>query len=146
MIRAIVFLAFVAIATATPFKSCKNGLAPVYVDIPGCDSLPCKFIRGRDIAADVDFLIDHTVSTLNTKVMATSLGVTIEYPLPDPNACNGLTNSECPLKDGEEVIYHLEMPILSIYPKVRVDLEFSFLDQNKQVVACFEVSGTVVDS
>lgn len=62
--------------------------------------------------------LEHDIKAMKAKVLAVALGVQTNYPLPTPDACQGLINAECPLDKGEEVTYQFEMPILQSFPKV----------------------------
>lgn len=71
--------------------------------------------------------------------MVTVMGATIQYPYPEQDACKSLTNGECPLKKDAKVTYNLEMPISKSYPSVTINIEFSLLDEKKNVQVCFNV-------
>jgi Niemann-Pick C2 protein len=59
------------------------------------------------------------VKSLNAKVKATVLGITVDYPLPQPDACKSLIDSACPLEAGDLATYKLTLPITPIIPTVR---------------------------
>jgi Niemann-Pick C2 protein len=61
---------------------------------------------------------EKNVKNLNVKVKATVLGLTVDYPLPEPNACNSLIDSACPLEAGDLATYELKLPITAIIPTV----------------------------
>lgn len=77
---------------------------------------------------------------------ATALGITAPYELPAERAaaCNWLVQSRCPLSPGEEVTYHLSMPVTAIYPLVSVTIEIDLVDQSGQSHGCFVVDARVV--
>ena len=54
-------------------------------------------------------------------------------------------DSECPLDEGEEVTYGLKMPILKVYPKVSLLLEFALIDSHNNVHSCFKINAKVVN-
>ncbi|XP_068081545.1 NPC intracellular cholesterol transporter 2 [Anabrus simplex] len=145
MFRLLAVTLLVAAASATSFDKCTSGPSPLEVRVSGCDTQPCEFKRGKNIVAEVDFAIDHTVSKLTPQVKATAAGITIDYPLPQQDGCKSITNSECPLGAGEEVTYRLEMPILQAYPLIKVDIQLTLVDQDKKPVECFRITGQVVN-
>lgn len=55
---------------------------------------------------------------LEAKVRATAWNGTINYPLPEPNACNTLISSKCPLESGDVATYRLFMHLIPILPSV----------------------------
>jgi Niemann-Pick C2 protein len=68
----------------------------------------------------LSFLTAKSIKNLKAKVRATALGVTVEYPLPEPNACNSLVDSACPIEAGDFVTYNLEFPISAAIPQVSI--------------------------
>jgi Niemann-Pick C2 protein len=58
------------------------------------------------------------VKNLEAKVRATAFGLTINYPLPEPDACKGLIDSACPLESGDLATYKLGMHLTEIIPEV----------------------------
>lgn len=73
------------------------------------------------------------------------MGITIEYPYPEQDACKSLTNGKCPLSEGDEATYNLKMPISESYPSVTLTIEFSLIDENDNVQVCFKVDGKVTN-
>ncbi|XP_063982037.1 NPC intracellular cholesterol transporter 2-like [Diachasmimorpha longicaudata] len=130
----------------TPFTKCKTGgPPPESLRIKGCNTTPCKFIKGTDIKAEWDFNVVADTDDLHPKVLVKVAGFTIDYPLPEQDACKSLTNGECPLEKGELVSYGLKMPILKMYPSTKLHLTFSLVDQHKNTQVCFEVDAAVID-
>lgn len=72
-------------------------------------------------------------------------GLGIPYDIGQENACDTLTNTECPLDVGEQITYALSMPVLSSYPLVSLTIEFALTDDNNQVQVCFRVPVRVAD-
>nr|CAD7610736.1 unnamed protein product [Timema genevievae] len=155
-------------AIATTFDSCTDGgAAPTAVAVAGCAEQPCDFApgtkvvvdvdftvgkrrcvgigcsRGTKVVVDVDFTVDEDVSALAAHVFATVQGLTIEYTLDNPNACELLKDSTCPLDDGEAATYHLEVEIPDITLKSEVLLKFYLEDQSSERVTCFQLDGQV---
>ena len=61
---------------------------------------------------------DQDTDELQATVTAYALGITIDFPLKQNNACRSLTNAECPLDRYEEVTYKLELDVDKQYPSV----------------------------
>ncbi|XP_062564566.1 NPC intracellular cholesterol transporter 2-like [Armigeres subalbatus] len=120
--------------------------SPSAVRIENCDSQPCLLPRGSDANMAMDFTALQEVTDLRPLVRATALGITVPYELPAERAaaCNWLVLSRCPLSTGEEVTFHLSMPITAIYPLVGVTIEIDLVDQTQQSHGCFIVDARVV--
>ncbi|XP_053688790.1 NPC intracellular cholesterol transporter 2 homolog a-like [Sabethes cyaneus] len=130
-----------------PVRPCA-GVRPLpgIVRIENCPSMPCRMVRGTDVNMAMDFTALQDVTTLRTEVMATALGITGPYELPAERsaACNWLVQARCPLSAGEDLTYHLSMPITAIYPLVSVTIEIDVVDQTTQSQGCFVVDTVVV--
>ncbi|XP_047366452.1 NPC intracellular cholesterol transporter 2-like [Vespa velutina] len=140
-----ILLAFyIGSSVQTEYRKCEGGLPePNELRIKGCDKLPCSFVKGTDLKAQWDFTVTADTAVLKPQVKVTVLGITTEYEYPRPDGCKDLINGECPLEKGELVTYTLSMPILKIYPNIRLDIEFSLLDENKNSQVCFVIEGKV---
>ncbi|XP_055600341.1 NPC intracellular cholesterol transporter 2-like [Uranotaenia lowii] len=132
--------------TQVPVRPCTGSErpAPRAVRLEHCPSLPCHLRRGHDANMVMDFTNNHAASNLNTHVEATALGVTGPYNLPDDRAaaCNWMVDARCPLSVGEDLIYHLSMPVTAIYPLVSVAIEIE-LRSDAGVHACFVIDAVV---
>lgn len=103
-------------------------------------------IRGQDAVLEIDFTAYNGAEKLVPEVVATALGVTLPFPLPDDrtDACLHLIGSSCPLSRNEDVTYKLNMPVLAIYPLVSLTIQIGLKDENNDVVTCFRVDAVVV--
>lgn len=85
------------------------------------------------------FALDKDTNKLKPQVYATVSNVKIPYPLPQKDGCTTLLKSQCPLDAGEEATFVFNMYIENFYPKISVLIEFSLLDQNDDVVVCYNL-------
>lgn len=60
----------------------------------------------------------HDLDTFEPKVLATALGLDIDYPLNESEGCKELVDDECPLEEGQRVIYATTMEIKKSFPTV----------------------------
>ncbi|XP_011876344.1 PREDICTED: epididymal secretory protein E1 [Vollenhovia emeryi] len=128
----------------TSYDPCDDGPGPRSLRVDGCDSSPCKLHRGTDLTAQWDFVANADAKTLKPRVRVTIMGVTIDYPYPEQDACKSLTNGKCPLSKGDEATYNLKMPISESYPSITLTIEFALVDENdNNVQVCFKLDGTV---
>ncbi|XP_058460795.1 NPC intracellular cholesterol transporter 2 homolog a-like [Malaya genurostris] len=130
-----------------PARSCANGQpSPKTVRIENCPAFPCNLPRGTDANMVMEFSAARDATNLNTTVLATALGITGPYQLPAERAaaCNWLVQSRCPISSGEDLIYHLSMPITAIYPLVSVTIQIDIIDNTEQSQGCFIVDARVV--
>ncbi|XP_055534967.1 NPC intracellular cholesterol transporter 2-like [Wyeomyia smithii] len=121
---------------------------PAIVRIENCPEMPCRMVRGSNVNMAMDFTALQDASVLRTEAMATALGITGPYELPAAisAACNWLVQARCPLSAGEDITYHLSMPITAIYPLVSVTIEIDLVDETTQSQGCFVIDTVVVAS
>ncbi|XP_015179260.1 PREDICTED: protein NPC2 homolog [Polistes dominula] len=135
----------IASSMQSEYLKCSSGEPePLALRIEGCDKLPCSLVRGTNLKAQWDFKVTSNTANLKPRVRVTVLGVTTDYNYPYPNACKDLVNGECPLEKGEEVTYSLSMPILKVYPILKLDIEFALVDDRNEAQVCFKINGKVV--
>lgn len=103
--------------------------------------MPCSVQKGRDVNMQLEFLVLNQIQTLRPSVRATALGVTVPYQLPAhmQNACNFLSNVNCPLSVGHIPTYHFDFPISHIYPSIPVRVELTLLDDQNRAATCFSI-------
>jgi len=150
----ILILAFLASsAMATTFSNCQNGPPPLALRLDGCDAQPCNVVPGTDVRAEVDFLSPTFVERLTAKVRATALNVTIDYPLPEPDACKTLINSACPLESGDTATYVLALHLIDFLPPGPVIVELRVInpdgvgpDGGEDILFCLRIQFEVISS
>lgn len=59
--------------------------------------------------------------------------------------CNWLQGSQCPISQGEDVTYILNMPILAEYPLVQLLIEVSILGADGRPHFCVIVESETID-
>ncbi|KAF7990921.1 hypothetical protein HCN44_000726 [Aphidius gifuensis] len=145
-LQVFIIMAFFVAASIqfTPYQKCKSGNAPLALRVGDCKNLPCKFKRGTDVHGEFDFNAAVDTDNLRIEVVAKALGITTNYPMPEPNACNSLINGKCPATKGDSLTYGLTMPVLKSYPKVKVHIRMQLVDKSNVVHSCFEIDAKVV--
>lgn len=58
------------------------------------------------------------LETMTPKIVASSLGVSLVYPLGQDDVCTGFTNTQCPIVAQEKVNYQYKLTIPAIFPEV----------------------------
>ncbi|KFB38300.1 AGAP002849-PA-like protein [Anopheles sinensis] len=140
-------LACGSLTEALTTNPCTNGAPqPSRVMITGCTEMPCDLIRGSDVAMELDFVAPSAAQTLRYTVVATALGITAPYELPEDraNACNWLSGTSCPISQGEDITSTLSMPVLPIYPLVSLVIQVGVVDQDNNSLTCFAINARVV--
>uniref|UniRef100_A0A182PSN9 MD-2-related lipid-recognition domain-containing protein n=1 Tax=Anopheles epiroticus TaxID=199890 RepID=A0A182PSN9_9DIPT len=133
-------------ADVVTIQQCTEGSLPSAVDVTGCQSTPCELPKGKDAAVLVDFTADRELTALVPKVQASFGGMTVPFELPDDrkDACQWLVGGMCPVSRDEDVTYELQLPVLAVYPTLSLTVELRLVDQNNQIVTCFQLQAKVV--
>ncbi|BES91517.1 unnamed protein product [Nesidiocoris tenuis] len=142
------FAAWPFLSDCTPFVKCPDKPSIVSLDFQGCDTLPCKFTKGKEERFVIEFLANVAADKVKAKVKAFALGVETTYDLPASKAdvCANLMDAECPLEAGEDVKYLLLFPILPSFPNVPVVVEMYFVGDDGSNIACLRLPAVVVES
>ncbi|KDR21778.1 epididymal secretory protein E1-like [Zootermopsis nevadensis] len=139
-LRLLIVALLAASAIATTHNECENKPAPDDVRVENCSEQPCSILQGSDVIAEVDIVAQKNIKNLEARVRATVFGLTVNYPLPEPDACKSLVDSSCPLEKGDVATYKLVMPISEAIPQVSVNVELSLVDtDSEEVVSCFNI-------
>ncbi|KAJ8961949.1 hypothetical protein NQ317_009266 [Molorchus minor] len=136
---------FFDIAQQTNVNSCSDGSTTPEVQFyltsgEVCDEQPCIVVPGGDIYMHVFFKSPGYLENIKPDMKASSLGVSLDYPLFQDNACDGIINTVCPLVKNETVEYYYKMSLLDVFPEVTVTLTFTIIDEDTSTnVVCFIV-------
>ena len=143
-IKLISLLSVLQIASAVHIKflDCGSKATINYVDISPCRRSPCKLAQGQNYTAVINFTPHEDSNTLVNKVCG-KLGPTcINFPLPGADLCsNGIT---CPIQAGVEQSVTVTLPILKVYPKIKITAKWEIKGDNDDVV-CFMMPIKIVD-
>ncbi|CAH1641065.1 unnamed protein product [Spodoptera littoralis] len=121
MLRVVAYVcALLALAhgQTTNVQSCTmaNAPLPINAHIVGCVEPPCIIQQYSYVGINVLFRAPRNIQTMTT-VATAHIRIPFPYPLGDAaQTCNYLTNSYCPLVEGEVVQYTLHMFIESSFP------------------------------
>ncbi|KAH1015003.1 hypothetical protein HUJ05_012791 [Dendroctonus ponderosae] len=130
--------------SATKMSACTNstGIYPnvtYSVNSYVCEATPCTCTLGCPSLISVDFYAPRYLEKIKPKIHAACMGVGLDYPLGQADACAGINNTQCPIVQNEKVHYEYSLNILPIFPEVTVTLTFSIIDEElNEDVVCFE--------
>ncbi|KAF9410879.1 hypothetical protein HW555_010166 [Spodoptera exigua] len=118
-----------------------SGPLPIHTYIEGCVTPPCVFPQGQDAVVNIKFRAPRAVQSMTTHATAFLSIFPVSYPLGEAaQTCNYLTNSSCPLKEGEEVQYSLNMFIEPSIPVgTSLPIELRIVDDNNNNLVCLRV-------
>ncbi|XP_065161509.1 NPC intracellular cholesterol transporter 2-like [Atheta coriaria] len=147
---AAILVSLVSVARATEVNVCKSGLPlPYAVTVKDCDKGPCSFPRDSLVVWNITFDAPHDLDTFEPKVLATALGLDIDYPLNESEGCKELVDDECPLEEGQRVIYATTMEIKKSFPTINVGIEMTLYtpdeDGNSVGFTCFQIDCKVTE-
>ncbi|XP_063914683.1 NPC intracellular cholesterol transporter 2 homolog a-like [Zophobas morio] len=118
-----------------------NGTLPDQVELANCLTPPCIFYISGNSTMTMKFRSPRYMENFAPNAVALAMGIKVDYPLDQDDACDGVTNTPCPLAENEYIEYTYSMYILPIFPKISFTLEFALVDkdQDNEQFECFRV-------
>ncbi|KYB27614.1 uncharacterized protein LOC663453 [Tribolium castaneum] len=128
-------------AYSTVVSQCPTGPLPDDVQVENCDAEPCVFYINSNTSMIMKFKSPRKLEHFAPNAVASLMGINVTYPLDQDDACVGITNTKCPIEEGEQVEYTYGMYILPVFPEVSLNLEFSLRDKdsNDEIIECFKL-------
>ncbi|CAH1099988.1 unnamed protein product [Psylliodes chrysocephalus] len=128
----------------TDVSQCQNGGPVPNVTLTSngvvCRQSPCNVYTGHAANILVDFISPFYTEQMKPNLTAIAAGAVVPWPSNQKNACDGITNTACPIVKGEHVIYSYKMDILSLFPEIYATLIFSLANEaDGQLATCFTV-------
>nr|WOA03676.1 NPC intracellular cholesterol transporter 2-like protein [Pardosa astrigera] len=134
---AVLTLLFVSEALALKYTDCgsKSGRI-IDVRLTGCeDSDVCELKRGETYTYGLSFESLTDSENVKAHVYGIVGGVTMPYPLPNPNACE-TEDIECPIENGKVYDFENTFDVRTSYPAMRLDVKWELKDDNNENIVC----------
>ena len=95
----------------------------------GCnaeDDDECEAAKGSTVVGQMTFMPSAATESLECSIYGIILGLEIPFPggCPVVDACSALSQGDCPVEAGEEIVYNLSMKIENIFPAVSIPFLF----------------------
>lgn len=71
-------------------------------------------------AFNYQIFLARYLENMKPKIHASCMGVELDYPLGQDDACDGFINTQCPIVANEKVNYRYALTIPAIFPEVSV--------------------------
>ncbi|WAR20033.1 NPC2-like protein [Mya arenaria] len=94
-------------------------------------------VVGKDISKFI-----NCVSAVKTKVYGQVAGIFVPYSLPNTDGCVSC-NLTCPLTSGAHTYVNV-FPVLAIYPDIKLVVKWELVDQDGNLLVCFEFPMSIV--
>uniref|UniRef100_U5EUS6 Putative ml domain salivary peptide n=1 Tax=Corethrella appendiculata TaxID=1370023 RepID=U5EUS6_9DIPT len=95
------------------------------IEITDCDTSKssCVLHRNTNVTISLDFQVDEEISEVKSVVHGVIVGMEVPFKLPNNNACVD-SGIECPLKKDQQYKYSATLPVLKMYPKVKLTVKW----------------------
>ncbi|CAG2115801.1 unnamed protein product [Medioppia subpectinata] len=135
-VKIVLFALTVTQINGVDFTDCGSATGKVTaISVTGCSpsSDICDFKAGTNVSIEVQFQSVYINCKLTfTKQIA---GVPVPFDLKPSDACSHW-NINCPIVNGNNYDLKISVPILSNYPKIKVQVRVALLDANKSKLFC----------
>lgn len=105
------------------------------VSITPCSQEPCILRKNANSTISIQFVAKASIREGKSVVHAIINGLHVPFSLPNPDLCKFITPS-CPIKSGAVYTYSYTLFMKSIYPSIRLNLQWELQDSatNKDLV------------
>ncbi|XP_011300999.1 protein NPC2 homolog [Fopius arisanus] len=135
------------LTSAADFRDCGSQVGKyTSISISDCEDSDseCILTKGTNVTIKITFNTDEPVNVVKAVVHGILTGVPIPFPIAQPNACNNPeTGITCPLKKGGPFTYTKTFPILSQYPKVKVEVKWELQNEKNQDIVCIMIPARI---
>ncbi|CAH1393842.1 unnamed protein product [Nezara viridula] len=139
--------ALIPFGTCFKFIDCGSQLGQfTNIAVTNCDpttSAYCKLKRGTNVTLTVKFTPNQDITEVKAVVHGILGGVPIPFNLPNPDGCKE-SGIQCPLVKNENYSYISELPVLNVYPKVKLQVKWELQTEEKEDIVCFELPAKIV--
>ena len=108
------------------------------VDINPCDAEPCVLHKGTNVSVSIEFTPNEDVTAGKAVVHGIIMHVPAPFPLPDADLCK-FSSPTCPLKAGQKYVYKNNLEVKSIYPSLRLVVQWELKDSNNNELVCVKM-------
>ena len=104
-------------------KTGSTGGTITALSFEGCsaeDDDECEAAKGTTVVGQMTFAASAATESLECSIYGIIFGVEIPFPggCPVVDACSALSQGDCPVEAGEEIVYDLSIKIENIFPAV----------------------------
>ncbi|XP_007472884.2 NPC intracellular cholesterol transporter 2 isoform X1 [Monodelphis domestica] len=136
-------LGVTALAEPVRFLDCGSQVGKIEeVDVIPCSTQPCKLHKGESYSVNVTFVSGVPSQNSTALVHGILMGIEVPFPIPQPDGCKCGIN--CPIEKGKTYSYLNKLPVKSEYPKMKLVVKWTLLDDKKNTLFCWEIPIEIV--
>lgn len=134
-------------SNATKFSECDSGkvqgkIASVQInDCPDSDER-CIFKRGTTKTVEMKFTPNVKIQTARVSITGKVVSSYLPFPVSPDDACANY-GVNCPLEAGKEQTFKMSLPVMMVYPRIKVDVILKLLDQDKKTIVCAQIPANI---
>ena len=123
------------------------------ITFDGCSGFPCVVHQGETAIGQLTMKANSATDTLTCKVILAYCtcysyylifqivgiivgGIELPFNGCNVNACDNLSTGDCPVEEGEMLVYDISIPILSVYPKLEITGKIMLKDNMGEDFLC----------
>jgi len=123
-----------------PIQDCGSSASIERITFDGCDEFPCVVHHGSSATGKLYMTATVATNSLTCTISGVIVGG-IELPFNGcpKNACEHMSEGDCPTEEGEALVYDMEIPIENFFPTIEILGRWKLQDDNGDDFICFEI-------
>merc|ERR1711935_1178179 len=143
----IISCGFLAIAAGRTFnvkdnieiRDCGSKVTIETLRFDGCSEFPCIVTSGTHATGQLTMTANSATSSLTCEIIGEIAGLQLPFNGCPVNACLNMVTGDCPVEEGEQLVYDMDIEILAIYPKIEILARWMLKDDSGDNFLCFEI-------
>merc|ERR1712080_70550 len=122
-----------------PIQDCGSKSTIQKIEMEGCSAFPCIVHHGSHAKGKAYITATSTATSLTCKITGIVFGVELPFNGCPKNACEHMLEGDCPVTEGEVMVYDMDIPIEPMYPTIEITGRWELFDENGEDFLCFNI-------
>merc|ERR1739838_1113122 len=119
---------------------CGSKVEILSITFDGCSGFPCVIHKGETATGQVTMVARSTTDSLTCKIVGIiPPGIELPFNGCPVNACQNLSDGDCPVQEDEMIVYDMSIPVLAVYPAIEIEGKWMLKDDSGEDFLCFRV-------
>merc|ERR1712098_205274 len=120
-------------------RDCGSKVDIESITFDGCTEFPCVVTTGQHATGQVTMTSKVATNSLTCKIVGEVGGIQLPFNGCPLDACLNMIGGDCPVEEGEQLVYDMDIEILALYPKIEILGIWQLKDDTGDNFLCFEI-------